>query len=258
MSIGHAAGSRSAGTLPTRVTMEQSCNRCLSQSSCFSNLRKRGMAFALSRFHGRYERLVADRKRALFAGLRGTVVEIGPGTGANFPFFPPGIRWIGIEPNPYMHAHLASAAARADLSIEIRRGVAERIAVDDDSADAVVSTLVLCSVTDIAAVLDEIWRVLKPGGRFCFIEHVADLPGSSGRFLQRMLRPIIRNLADGCHLDRETWRAIEEHDFWGVAYQRFRLPIPIISPHIAGVATKAPKEGHVVIPSSALCSPGLA
>ena len=238
--------------------MRDSCDRSRPGSSSFSNLQKRAMAFALSHFHGRYERLVADRKRALFADLRGTVVEIGPGTGANFPFFPPGIRWIGIEPNPYMHPHLARAAEPTDLSIEIRRGTAERIGADDDSADAVVSTLVLCSVTDIAAVLDEIWRILKPGGRFCFIEHVADLPGSSGRLLQRMLRPIIRNLADGCHLDRETWRAIEEHGFTGVAYQHFRLPVPIISPHIAGVATKAPREGHVVIPSSALCSPGLA
>jgi hypothetical protein len=76
------------------------------------------------------------------------------------------------------------------------------------------------------------------------------------RYSYRCTRPGSAGFSS--HLDRETWRAIEDYSFSGVAYQHFRLPVPIISPHIAGVATKAPREGHVVIPSSALCSPGLA
>jgi SAM-dependent methyltransferase len=217
-------------------------------------LRKRLMALALSRFHGRYERLVAPRKRALFDGLAGTVLEIGPGTGPNFAYYPPDIRWIGIEPNPFMRPHLRAAAARVGLSIDIHDGTADRIALDDESADTVVSTLVLCSVPDVSGALREIHRVLRPGGRFLFIEHVADSPGTWLRRTQRLLRPLVRALADGCHLDRDTSLAIERHGFAGVAYQRFRLPIPLVSPHIIGVATKRTAVGHTVC-SSTVFSP---
>jgi SAM-dependent methyltransferase len=214
------------------------------------------MALALSRFHGRYERLVALRKRALFAGLSGTVLEIGPGTGANFVYYPPDIRWIGIEPNPFMHPHLRAAAAGAGLSIDIRDGRADRLECDDESVDAVVSTLVLCSVSDVSGALLEIQRVLRPGGRFLFIEHVADLPGTWLRRTQRLLRPLVRTLADGCHLDRDTALAIERHGFAGVAYQCFRLPIPLVSPHIIGIATKRTAVGNTACPSAVFSSAG--
>jgi len=217
-------------------------------------LRKRLMALALSRFHGRYERLVAPRKRALFAGLAGTVLEIGPGTGANFAYFPPDIRWIGIEPNPFMHPHLRAAAARVGISIDIHDGTADRIDLDDESADVVVSTLVLCSVPDVSRALREIHRVLRPGGRFLFIEHVADSPGTWLRRMQRLLRPLVRTLADGCHLDRATSHAIERQGFAGVAYQKFWLPIPLVAPHIIGVATKETAAGHAVRPSTMFSS----
>jgi SAM-dependent methyltransferase len=214
------------------------------------------MALALSRFHGRYERFVAPRKRALFDGLTGTVLEIGPGTGANFAYYPPDICWIGIEPNPFMHPHLRAAAARAGLSIDIHDGTADRIALDDESTDVVVSTLVLCSVPDVSGALREIHRVLKPGGRFLFIEHVADSPGTWLRRTQRLLRPFVRTLADGCHLDRDTALAIERHGFAGVAYQRLRLPIPLVSPHIIGVATKGTAAGGAAVPSTLFFSAG--
>lgn len=217
-------------------------------------VRKRLMALALSRLHGRYERLVAPRKRALFDGLAGTVLEIGPGTGANFAYFPPDIRWIGIEPNPFMHPHLRAAAARAGISIDIHDGTADRIDLDDESADVVVSTLVLCSVPDVSGALREIQRVLRPGGRFLFIEHVADSPGTWLRRMQRLLRPLVRTLADGCHLDRDTSHAIERQGFAGVAYQQFWLPIPLVAPHIIGVATKGTAAGHAVCPSTMFSS----
>jgi len=214
------------------------------------------MALALSRFHGRYERLVACRKRALFEGLAGTVLEIGPGTGANFAYYPPDIRWIGIEPNPFMHPHLRAAAARARLSIDICNGTADCLDLADESADVVVSTLVLCSVPDVSGALREIQRVLRPGGRFLFIEHVADSPGTWLRRAQRALRPFVKVLADGCHLDRETSLTIERHGFAGVDYQRFRLPIPLVSPHIIGVATKQAASGHAVCPSTVFSPSG--
>jgi ubiquinone/menaquinone biosynthesis C-methylase UbiE len=195
------------------------------------------MAFGLAHFHRSYEPKVADRKRVLFAGLGGTVLEIGPGTAPNLTYLAREVRWIGIEPNPFMHPHIRQRAARLGLSIDLRSGRGERLEVEAASVDAVISTLVLCSVADVAATLQEIRRVLRPGGHFLFMEHVAAPPGSRARRLQRLIRPLARCLADGCCPDRETGRAIEAAGFSALRYDRFTLALPIVGPHIAGIAT---------------------
>jgi ubiquinone/menaquinone biosynthesis C-methylase UbiE len=200
--------------------------------------RKRLLAFALANFHRSYERKVADRKRALFAGLSGRVLEIGPGTAPNLVYFPPGIHWIGIEPNPFMHAYARKKAAHTGISVDLRSGCGEQLDAEDGSMDAVISTLVLCSVANVEATLGEIRRVLRPGGRFLFMEHVAAPPGSRARRLQRLIRPVVRCLADGCCPDRETGKAIEAAGFSSLRYERFTLALPIVGPHIAGTATK--------------------
>ena len=138
-------------------------------------------ALVLAHCNGKYEKQVAQRKKALFVELGGDVLAIGPGVGANLEYYPPGARWRGIEPNRHAHPYLAREAARLGLSAEVREGVAERLEADDESLDAVVSTLVLCSVEDLGESLREIRRVLKPGGKFVFIEHVAAAPGSRRR-----------------------------------------------------------------------------
>src|SRR5439155_26769491 len=130
------------------------------------------------------------RKRALLGTLHGTVLEIGPGTGANLPYYPPDIQWVGVEPNPYMHPYLQKEAGRRGLRADLRTGVAERLPLPDESVDAVVSTLALCSVADLPQVLREVRRVLRPGGRFIFIEHVASPPGTRLRRLQNLVRPV--------------------------------------------------------------------
>ena len=201
-------------------------------------LRKRLLAFALAHFHRSYEPKVADRKRALFAGLAGTILEIGPGTAPNLVYLAHDMHWIGFEPNPFMHPHIRNRAARLGLSIDLRSGRAERLEVDSASVDAVISTLVLCSVADVAATLREIRRVLRPGGRFLFLEHVAAPPGARLRQLQRLIRPLARCLADGCCPDRETGQAIEAAGFSALRYDRFTLALPIVGPHIAGLAIK--------------------
>lgn len=192
----------------------------------------------MARFGGRHERHVADRKRALLSDLHGDVLEIGPGTGVNLRYYENDIHWIGIEPNPFMHPYLRKEATRVGLKVEIRSGTAERLNVGDESVDAVVSTLVLCSVEDVRDTLREIQRVLRPGGRFVFLEHVAAPPKTWLRLLQRLVRPVSRLLADGCCPDRETWRVLIGAGFARVDYQSFRVPIPITAPHIAGVAIK--------------------
>jgi len=182
--------------------------------------------------------MVAERKRALFAGLHGDILEIGPGAGPNLVYYPKDCRWIGVEPNPFMYPYLRQAAARAGLQIEIQPLVAEKLPVEDQSMDAVVSTLVLCSVHNPTLGLREILRVLKPGGRFIFLEHVAAPEGTRLRKVQRFIRPLWKRLADGCYPDRETGPAIEHAGFSEVKYENFRLPLGPVGTQIAGIAVK--------------------
>lgn len=205
---------------------------------------QRLFAWAWANSSAEYEAAIADRKRALFTNLRGTVLEIGPGTGANLPYYPADVHWIGVEPNPFMHSYLKQEAERLGLKdVNLRSGKAEQLEAEDNSVDAVVSTLVLCSVSNLTGTLLEVLRVLKPGGQFFFVEHVAAPQGTWLRQIQRAVQPLWSVLGDGCHPDRETWALIENAGFATVNYQHFSgpVPIPIVKPHIIGVATKKAK-----------------
>ena len=207
-----------------------------------AGIRKRLFAKWYTRLTARYETYIRETKERMFHDLPSTIVEIGPGTGANLKYLPPGCRWIGIEPNPHMHAELRERADAHSVDAEFRMERAGRIDLPDASADAAISTHVLCSVADPDQVLAEVHRVLKPGGRFLFIEHVAAPHGTWLGRSQRALRPLWRLLTDGCHLDRDTASAIERVGFQSVTYDRMRLPYPpmppIVSPHVLGEAVK--------------------
>lgn len=207
-------------------------------SSKHTGLRARIFTYLLAKANARYEHWMASRKRQLLGDLLGTVLEIGPGAGVNLPYYAAGVHWIGIEPNPYMQAHLRKEAEKRGLHVDLRTGMAERIEFPDQSMDAVVGTLVLCSVDDTSRVLKEIQRILKPGGSYIFIEHVAAPRGTSLRRVQRLVRPILKFFAEGCHSDRETWNEIATAGFHEVKIEHFRAPLPILSPHIAGVAIR--------------------
>lgn len=204
-------------------------------------LRARWFAWTLSHGEGADRSLYGERKRNLLGGLGGTVVEIGPGAGVNLPYLGADVRWVGIEPNVHFHDRLRKKADRLGLDATVVGGVAEHLPVPDASADAVVSTLVLCSVDDLAAALAEIRRVLKPGGRFAFIEHVAASDDSLLRRVQRWVRPAWGVIADGCRPDRETGREIRAAGFADVQIERFDawIPLPVVRPHVIGWATKA-------------------
>jgi ubiquinone/menaquinone biosynthesis C-methylase UbiE len=199
---------------------------------------QRLFAWILAKGSGPYQQAVADHKRKLFADVRGEVLEIGPGTGVNLVYYPTDIRWTGIEPNPYMHAYLKREARRLSFPVELRLGAAEQLEADDQSLDVVISTLVLCSVPDVAAVLREVLRVLRPGGRFLFMEHVAAPRGTLTRQRQEWIRPLWKVVGDGCHPDREPWIELENAGFDRVTVEHFRVPFPIIGPHIMGEAIK--------------------
>ncbi len=199
---------------------------------------KQLFAWMMANANAEYEQAVSDRKQALFSDIHGDVLEIGAGTGPNLRYYPKDIHWTGIEPNPYMHSYLQTEAEKLGLNIDIHAGTAERLEFEDNSLDAVVSTLVLCSIPNLPSTLQEIRRVLKPGGRFFFLEHVAAPQGTLLRNIQSGIKPIWKALADGCHPDRETWVALENAGFESINYEHFRAPMPIVSPQIIGVATK--------------------
>jgi len=201
-------------------------------------LHNRFLAWFMAREGGKYSALVEGRKRHLLGTLTGTLIEIGSGTGPNLRFFPRELRVVGIEPNPFMHRHFLEEARAENRSVELIQGVAEFLPFQDESVDAVLSTLVLCSVAEMDRVLGEILRVLKPGGKFLFVEHVAAMEGSWLRRVQRCIRPAWRKIGDGCEPDRTTEEDLLKAGFQKVSFDRFALPLPIVSPHIAGVAEK--------------------
>jgi SAM-dependent methyltransferase len=183
-------------------------------------------------------RIYGDRKRQLFAGLEGTVVEIGPGTGVNLPYLPDGLRWIGLEPNPHMHDFLREQLAGRDIDGDLRTNPAQDTGLPTACADAVISTLVLCSVPHLDETLAELRRVLKPGGRLLFIEHVAAPHDTWLYTLQHTIQPAWTCLGDGCHPDRDTAAALQRAGFASVSIENFATGLPVVSPHIMGAARK--------------------
>lgn len=205
-----------------------------------TGLYRRFFAWLLSKLQSRYGPEVDRRKERLITGLQGTVVEVGAGAGANLAYYGDDVDLLLVEPNLYLHDYLKEAAERRGLHVTVCPGTAERMEVADAVADHVVVTLVLCSVDDPAAAVAEILRVLKPGGGFVFLEHVAADRGSRLRRWQRRLRGFWRLIGDGCTLDRETWRTIESAGFERCEIEHFEADnVPIARPHISGVAVKA-------------------
>ena len=160
---------------------------------------------------GAYEAAIAQRKAALFAtALSGAadVAEVGLGAGPNLRYYgAAGVRGVvGVEPNEFMAPYATAAATSAGVPLRLLRGVAEALPLPDASCDAVVTTLVMCTVAEPASALAEIARVLRPGGAFVFIEHVA-ADATAAPVLaaaQRALDPLQQLLAGGCHLTRAT------------------------------------------------------
>jgi ubiquinone/menaquinone biosynthesis C-methylase UbiE len=185
-------------------------------------------------------RIYGRRKRTLFADLPRRVVELGPGAGANLRYYPPGTELVAIEPNDLMHARLARHAEERGVDVDVRAERAEALPLDDASVDAVVCTLVLCSVEDPRQVIAEVRRVLKPGGHFHFIEHVRAPEGSGLARLPWLLHVPWRWCFEGCVLRRATGALIREGGFAGVTLEEFRVvgPWAPFAPHVAGTAVR--------------------
>lgn len=189
------------------------------------------------------------RDPGLLAALRGTVLEIGPGGGANLRHYAPDVRWVGVEPDARNRARVRREAARLGRAAVVVDGVAERLELGDGSVDAVVGTFVLCSVGDPGCALGELFRVLRPGGRYVFAEHVAAPGGTWVRRGQRVAGALGGLFGARCRPDRDSLAAIERAGFDVVELRRTvrRGPLRTAIPHIAGAALRpALSEGELL------------
>lgn len=179
------------------------------------------------------------RKRRVFAGLPATVVELGPGVGANLRHLRPGSTLVAVEPNHPMYRGLRAAAARRGVHLELRAAVAAQTGLRDRSVDAVISSLVLCTVPDPQEVLAEVRRVLRPGGTFRFVEHVVARPDSVTRHLQHALRRPWAWVFEGCSCERDLGGLLRLAGFARVDIEAYRLHSPFVpfNPQVAGIAT---------------------
>lgn len=146
--------------------------------------------------------LLARRRRALVADLVGEVLESAAGTGANLPYYAPGVRLVACDSSFGMLAQLRRRAARLGRGVRLVQADAQRLPFRDASFDAAVSTLALCTVPDPAAAVAELRRCCRPGGQVRLLEHVLS-PWPPVAWLQRLFAPFqLRRL--GCRLDRPT------------------------------------------------------
>ena len=177
-------------------------------------------------------------KRRLFGELPHAVVELGSGVGANLRYLPAGSALVAIEPNPHMHQRLRAASQRAGVHLELHDRAAERTGLPDHCADSVISSLVLCSVTNPAEVLAEIRRILRPGGTYRFVEHVAAPAGTPTRAVQRALRRPWAWTFEGCSCERDLESIIRAAGFARVDVEAYRLHTPVVpfNTQIAGTA----------------------
>ncbi len=143
------------------------------------------------------------RKRTL-ARASGRILEIGFGTGRNLPHYPPGVRRIeAIDPDTDLDRFSGPRIAASSIAVDFHHLNAEHLPFTGESFDTVVCTLTLCSIPDVVHALGEVRRVLKPGGRFLFLEHGLS-PDAGVAGWQHRLNPLQQRIGGGCHLTRDT------------------------------------------------------
>jgi ubiquinone/menaquinone biosynthesis C-methylase UbiE len=192
-------------------------------------------------FEATEEAGLRQMRRELLAEARGRVLELGAGTGANLEHYPDSADQLVLaEPDPHMTKRLRAKLADSGRSAEVVEAPAERLPFEDSSFDTAVVTLVLCTVPDPQAALREVSRVLKPGGKLLFLEHVRSEKPSLARWQDRLERPW-RFLGDGCHCNRDTVATIAASPLTLGKVEHDKLPkaVPIVEPLVSGSASLA-------------------
>jgi ubiquinone/menaquinone biosynthesis C-methylase UbiE len=184
---------------------------------------------------------VADHRRETLAGLAGRVVELGAGNGLNFPLYPVAVtEVVAVEPEDYLRARAREAVGASPVRVEVVDAVADGLPFPDESFDAAVASLVLCSVPDQASALAELRRVLRPGGELRFYEHVRPRnPRTAARWQRLDDWNIYPRIAGGCHAARDTEGAIRAAGFQIETCRRFPFKGgPVTAPHVIGTARR--------------------
>jgi ubiquinone/menaquinone biosynthesis C-methylase UbiE len=179
-----------------------------------------------------------EARRRTLAAASGATIDLGAGTGVNADLFPAGVTELVLaEPDPHMLARLRAKVVEGG-GVRVVRAPAQSLPFRDDSFDTAVFTLVLCTVPDPAAALAEAARVLRPGGRLLFVEHVRAQRPDLARWQDRLEKPW-RFLADGCHCNRDTVATIEASPFQIDWLERGEMPKspPLVRPLARGGAT---------------------
>ncbi len=179
-------------------------------------------------------------RQQVLANVQGEVLEIGFGTGLNLPHYPDHIqKLITIDTNPGMRALAQKRIQAAAIAVDDRVLDGENLPMADNTFDSVVSTWTLCSIANVEQALREIYRVLKPGGQFIFIEHgLSNDP--KVQVWQHRLTPLQKVIGDGCHLDRDI-RKLVENQFKTVKLEQFQAEgIPKVGGYLyKGIALKS-------------------
>jgi len=167
--------------------------------------------------------LVAKQRQRLLATAFGDVLEVGFGTGLNLPHYPAQVRRITtVDPNAGMHRLAQRRVRRSKVEVDQRVLSGERLPFEGDRFDCAVSTFSLCSIEGVGQALSEVYRVLKPGGKFLFLEHGLS-PEPNVQKWQRRLNWLEMRLADGCHLDRNMKELVAAQPFSSVEIKEFYL-----------------------------------
>lgn len=184
----------------------------------------------------------AEHRSRLLAGLAGSVIEVGAGSGLNFSHYPGTVTAVtAVEPEPRLRAAALEAAATAAVPVTVVDGLAGELAFGDATFDAGVASLVLCTVPDPSAALGELYRVIRPGGQLRFYEHVAAATPVLGRVQRVADATLWPLLVGGCHTGRDTVGAITAAGFEIEDLEPFRFPAGAphpASPHVLGRALR--------------------
>jgi len=166
---------------------------------------------------------VAKHRRELLATTHGEVLEVGFGTGLNLPHYPAQVHRITtVDPSAGMHRLAQRRIRQSKIEVDQQLLSGERLPFEDDRFDCAVSTFTLCSISDVDQALGEVFRVLKPGGKFLFLEHGLS-PEPSVQKWQRRLNWLELRLAGGCRLDRDMRKLVAARPFSAVEVDEFYL-----------------------------------